>query len=92
MASGENFERLGEEELLRNELANIGQALEQLDAGSIIMGVTIGGLPTLEKPVHPWVNVQSPRISYPSQVVDGVRSALENRRREIEEELGSANL
>ena len=72
-------ERQNEITVIKQELA----CLEEPDA--FTPSITIaGGRPTPERPMPPWVNVQTVYIPYPPQMLTAIKTALEERLKELE--------
>lgn len=80
---------------LYDEIATIDAALGNFEAGGVIVSMTVSGGPLNPPPqtgevwVQPrdTVTVQTESITYPAQMVDGIRTQLQARRTAITQEL-----
>lgn len=80
---------------LYQEMTAIEQAIINFDAGGQIVQMTVSGISPDAHDLpyqQPWVSVPTTHISYPPQMVQAIKAALEDRRKELEARLDELGL
>jgi len=85
--------------MLYGELGSIDLAERGFDNGGVIVGMEVSPGPMPEpqpgeppRPPPSGIRVATDRIAYPQQMVDAIKAAFAQRRREIESELEGLGL